>query len=566
MSSIPTKQIDGDVSVGRNVSAGGNANIQGNARVGHNLKVEGWLEAKNVKGVNKGLFASVTALREAYPHPHDGWFAGVSASEKDISDLGLTVQQGKALFRMYVGCGGDWVCEPINKLYEIVVDNEQVDNLREDLSTLRGEHENLEARVDGHDTEIDNLREDLSTLRGEHENLEARVDGHDTEISGIKTQQSTLGNSIDTLTNDLSALGTRISSAEQSIKNAKADADAKIKAVTDSKGEPGGIAALDASGKVPSSQLPGYVDDVVEFNATVSGITIQAGSCAKKSTDAGCRVVYNGDSNTFVLAVNKDAASGGESGESGNTPDVADAGDAAVLSAGVDSGIIDGGGDDDTSIFDYYSNWIDADSFGGATGSGRKPESGKVYICTSENKTYHWSGSRLVVIGTDLSLGYTASTAFPGDEGRVMKQTLAQVEDAIRDLTARLVQLRTDIGILRFDGILYDMTDVVRPGLDGVYYGAWNGVFVRITPRTDDPSIVDTVVALEEYNLMSGGTAVHASEDILFRMGNRLYRYDAESNTLIALDNAGDGGTGCGTSCCAPISNGEIDNLIDSVE
>lgn len=124
MSSIPTKQIDGDVAVGRNVSAGGNANIQGNARVGHDLVVEGWLEAKNIKGVNKGLFATVAALREAYPQPHDGWFAGVSASDKDIADLGLTVQQGKALFRMYIGSGGDWVCEPLNKLYEIVVDDE----------------------------------------------------------------------------------------------------------------------------------------------------------------------------------------------------------------------------------------------------------------------------------------------------------------------------------------------------------------------------------------------------------------------------------------------------------
>ena len=100
MSSIPTKQIDGDVAVGRNVSAGGDANIQGNARIGHDLIVEGWLEAKNIKGVNKGLFASVAALREAYPQPHDGWFAGVSASDKDIADLELTVQQGKALFRI----------------------------------------------------------------------------------------------------------------------------------------------------------------------------------------------------------------------------------------------------------------------------------------------------------------------------------------------------------------------------------------------------------------------------------------------------------------------------------
>ncbi len=271
MSSIPTKQIDGDVAVGRNVSAGGDANIQGNARVGHDMIVEGWLEAKNIKGVNKGLFATVTALREAYPRPHDGWFAGVSASDKDIADLGLTVQQGKALFRMYVGDGGDWVCEPINKLYEIVVDNEQVDN----------------------------LRADLSTLRGQHESLEKRVDGHDTEISGIKTQQTTLGNSINTNTSNITALKSRVDGHDTAIsKNTAA-----IKAITDSKDQPNGIAPLDANAKVPAANLPGYVDDVVEFNAMVSGITVQRQSSIHKSTDAGCMVVYDQDNDVFVLAV-----------------------------------------------------------------------------------------------------------------------------------------------------------------------------------------------------------------------------------------------------------------------
>lgn len=193
MSSIPTKQIDGDVAVSRNVRAGGEADIQGDVRIGHNLKVEGWLEAKNIKGVNKGLFATASALRESYPQPHDGWFAGVSATEADISDLGLTVEAGKALFRMYVGSGGDWVCEPIDKLYEIVVDNVQVSN----------------------------LHEELSTLQGNHEALEARVDAHDTEINYIKIQQTTLGNSVNSNTNSIDTLKGRADEHDAAIlKNA----------------------------------------------------------------------------------------------------------------------------------------------------------------------------------------------------------------------------------------------------------------------------------------------------------------------------------------------------------
>ena len=53
MGTIKTTQIDGDVAVGRNVTMGGKAVIAGTVVVGHNLKVMGWLEAPNVKGVNK---------------------------------------------------------------------------------------------------------------------------------------------------------------------------------------------------------------------------------------------------------------------------------------------------------------------------------------------------------------------------------------------------------------------------------------------------------------------------------------------------------------------------------
>lgn len=80
MSSIKATQMDGDVSVGRNVAAGGSLRIAGSARVGHDLRVDGWLEAPNVKGANKGVFLTVEKLREAYPDPKPGWIAGVGSS------------------------------------------------------------------------------------------------------------------------------------------------------------------------------------------------------------------------------------------------------------------------------------------------------------------------------------------------------------------------------------------------------------------------------------------------------------------------------------------------------
>ncbi len=97
-------------------------------------------------------------------------------------------------------------------------------------------------------------------------------------------------------------------------------------------GSPGGVAELDSGGKVPASQLPSYVDDVVEG------------------------YYYNGQ---------------------------------------------------------FYQD----------SGHGQQitPESSKIYIDLSTNKTYRWSGSTYVVIsGADgLALGETAQTAYRGDRGKV---------------------------------------------------------------------------------------------------------------------------------------------------
>ena len=85
------------------------------------------------------------------------------------------------------------------------------------------------------------------------------------------------------------------------------------------KGVAGGVAELDATGKVPASQLPAFIDDVAEYDSK--------------------------------------------------------------------------------------------DDFP-ATG-----ENNKIYIAKDKNITYRWSGSSYVPIGSDLALGETSSTAYPGDKG-----------------------------------------------------------------------------------------------------------------------------------------------------
>lgn len=133
MSSVKTTQLDGDVSVGRNTSIGGNITIQGGGRVKGTLVIDGWLDAKNIKGSNKGIFTTAEKLREAYPRPHDGWWAVV----------------GKTLpSPIYIGDGGEWVAtgesggsptfENVDEQIQHIVDDakSKIDNAKKTIEDM----------------------------------------------------------------------------------------------------------------------------------------------------------------------------------------------------------------------------------------------------------------------------------------------------------------------------------------------------------------------------------------------------------------------------------------------
>lgn len=266
----------------------------------------------------------------------------------------------------------------------------------------------------------------------------------------------------------------KLQSAYDTAQTAKSTADtAKLKAesaqadivtINGKIGAPNGIASLDPNGKVPSANLPGYVDDVVEFNSMVNNVTIQLQSSGNKSTDPGCMVVYDKTRNTFLLAVstlhlNSDPAdwdnvirpmrSRGqistqtETLNPGNTlvegPSKIELGDVwQIDDEGVIGGILVG-------IFTYYGNWSDAQNFGVSSANGRIPEGGKVYICTSDNKTFRWSGSELVTIGSDLALGHTPSTAFPGHEGAQLQEDVEELAGEVNELEVGLNSLQNEV-------------------------------------------------------------------------------------------------------------------------
>lgn len=46
------------------------------------------------------------------------------------------------------------------------------------------------------------------------------------------------------------------------------------------------------------------------------------------------------------------------------------------------------------------------------------PETGKIYVDVTNNKTYRWSGTAYIEISASLALGETSSTAYAGDKGK----------------------------------------------------------------------------------------------------------------------------------------------------
>ncbi len=146
-----------------------------------------------------------------------------------------------------------------------------------------------------------------------------------------------------------------------------------------------GVATLGDDGKIPASQLPAYLDDVLEYAGNVSGISVQ--SASSSNVDA---VYYDTTNKCFV-------------GKSGST---------------------------------YYNNWLKvnnedlpAENFGELQLKGAIPYKNKIYVDTSNNRTYKWSGTSLTQLDAGLTIGETSSTAFAGNRGKALEDWKAALKN-----------------------------------------------------------------------------------------------------------------------------------------
>lgn len=169
----------------------------------------------------------------------------------------------------------------------------------------------------------------------------------------------------------------------------------------DKVGKANGIAPLDVSSRVPLNNLPGRVDNVVEFYVFVEGVEISEGMSHHYSGDEGCIVVYDKSKQCFLLGQLKMGQAESE---------VATASDSGSGSSVTPGGNADPGGKVDPenpwivdmidlSKYNFFRSWMDCVSYGTYSINGRKPQGGKIYICHIEGKLYWWNGLSLVLAG-----------------------------------------------------------------------------------------------------------------------------------------------------------------------
>lgn len=251
----------------------------------------------------------------------------------------------------------------------------------------------------------------------------------------------------------------------EAVKKDVATAKTSVETLKGSKGKADGIAPLDETNHIPSAYLPVSAFNVLEFAGVVESVAFEESSSSNKSTDATCDVVYNSTTKTFALRI------------IGAQPK-------------------------------YFSNWADGYLYGENSDNGRIPQSGKIYIDTSNNKSFRWNGTKLEPIGSALELGHNEGNAFPGNEGVKLQTQIADVRNLLT---------------VRFHGIVEDaeIKGISIENVSGVYYisskkifaGKSGGIYVNNWTSADAYMTEDRSAILKDKVYLLGAAAFAWSDE-----------------------------------------------------
>lgn len=197
--SVKENKIEGDAIISGDVTTGGGVVANGSSVFKKNVRIEGYLEADNIRGANKGAFSDVEKLKEYYPNPKNGWWALVEISGNETT----------ANFAVYlVGSDGWYDSGKIFNSVSISIDevslegNAIIASLIADIEEVRSD---LSKESTNRATADDNLKTDLrTTIR---DNISTVTTKLNTEITNRTTADDNLSKHIVRLENSLESLG-----------------------------------------------------------------------------------------------------------------------------------------------------------------------------------------------------------------------------------------------------------------------------------------------------------------------------------------------------------------------
>ena len=243
--------------------------------------------------------------------------------------------------------------------------------------------------------------------------------------------------------NNTSDANKPVSTAQRAALDLKADKTELANYIpTSQKGTTNGVATLDSTGKIPSSQLPSYVDDVLEFDN---------------------RVAFP------------------------------------------------------------------------PTG-----EEGKIYVAKDTNKTYRWSGSDYAPVGSDLALGETSSTAYPGNKGKKNADDIAAIISGSKKVGSATTAdsattAETATNATNSTNATNVTTTINGKNITDIF--ETDGVKVKKATKADSATTATTAVTA---NKLATPQAINVSGDAT---GTANFDGSAPANIAVTLKNVGTSGT-----------------------
>lgn len=228
------------------------------------------------------------------------------------------------------------------------------------------------------------------------EQIEAEISERQTAVANLEKYLSDVTKDIEAISQEIGIIQATVLGINGRLSKMETD----FTTFKNSAGKAGGIAPLDDSGKIPSRYVPGTLDDVVEFDGIIELCTIEPRELPGLETEGLYTPIYYCLAGNYFVVFNPEDSL-------------------------------------------YYANWIGDELFQ----SLYKPLRGKVFLCKEDGKSYRWSGSQLAVIGSDLALGMTERTAYPGDRGAAIENEIVRLWENVSDFGRSFVNINTWKGI-----------------------------------------------------------------------------------------------------------------------